>query len=373
MRVASYLALRQLRRSPRRSAAIISVLALLISLVSVFSVVGDAQVRGLSGLVAQNEADLWVMAAGAQGALAASRVDPAVIGAVEQVAGVAQVSPIGEVRVAMVVDEVRVDASLWGIDPDGAGAPPIVAGRAVRAGEEAIVDGADVGLGLVPGREVRLPEFPISVRIVGLSEARRYASIPTVTVDYATWERLVDELNPDSDDVFPTVLAVRVDQPDERMAVAEAIEGSVASVTVRAPAAIAEELPGIAGLRASFGAAALVALVAVIALAGSFVRLELTRQERSNAELRAVGVMPRTLGLVVQLQVLVATIVAALVAVVLVAVAAAVSPPRVPIAVDVTTITVVAVLAWVGAAAATARWARTLGRIDPSAALRQVA
>ena len=365
------LAMGQLRRAPWHTAAVSVVLGMLISLVVVFGVVGDAQVRGLSGALASNDADLWVLATGAQGALSASRVDPELLGTVAAIEGVAGVEPVGEVRVGVRIDGGGLlDASLWGIDPASSAAPPVTEGSVPGARGEAIVDGADRHLGAVPGARVDLVDVSLPLRIVGLTEGRRFASIPTITIPYARWVEVVDGLNPDSDDVFPTAFAVEIDAAADSSEVADAISVAAPMLVAAPPGQLAAELPGIDGLRSSFGTAALVALVAVAAVGAAFTRLQVEQDLRVLSTLRAIGASPRVLRRIYQVRVALLVLLGAAVAAVLIGLAQLLSPPQIPITFEARTLAAVTFATWVAAALAAGRGLRGLRRLDPADVLR---
>lgn len=371
MSTARTLAVGQLRRTPMRTCAVAGVLGGLISLVVTFGVVGDAQIRGLSGALAANDADLWVLAAGAQGALSASRVEPALLGDVAGVDGVARVAPIGEVRVGVRIEGGElVDASLWGIDADSPAAPPVVAGLPASDRDQAVVDGADAHLGAVPGADLELVDLPTTLQVVGLTEGRRFASIPTITVPYDRWVEIVDALNPDSDEVSPTAFAVELEPAAEPGVVAAAVSVSAPTLVAVPPAQLAAELPGIDGLRSSFGTAALVSLVAVAAISAAFTRLQVEQELRIVATLRAIGASPGILSRAHQLRVALLVLMGALVAAVLIGLAELLSPPQIPITLDVRALVTVTAATWVAAALAARRGLRALRTLDPADVLR---
>lgn len=371
MATASTLAVRQLCRAPLRTAALVVALGSLIALVVAFAVVGDAQVRGLSGALENNDADLWVLASGSEGALAASRVDPALLETVAAIDGVARVAPIGEVRVGMRIDGGRlVDASLWGIDPDNRAAPPIEVGKPAARPGQAIADGADRHLGLVPGARVDVVDVAMPLEIVGLTEGRRFASIPTITVPYARWVEVVDGLNPDNDEVFPTAFALSTEPGSDPDRVAAAITAAVPTLLAAPPATLAAQLPGIDGLRSSFGTAALVSLVAVAAATAAFTGLQVEQDRRMLATLRAIGASSRMLARVYQVRVALLVLLGALAASLLIGVAQTLSPPSIPIRLEPRILVVVAGATWAAAALAAGRSLRTIRDGDPADVLR---
>ena len=371
MGTARTLALAQLRRAPWRTVPVAVVLGALISLVVVFGVVGDAQIRGLSGALAANDADLWVLASGAQGALSASRVEPALLATVAEVEGVARVAPIGEVRVGVRIEGGElIDASLWGIDPDSPAAPPVIDGMPASDRDQAVMDGADRYLGAVPGARLELVDLPTTLHVIGLTEGRRFASIPTITIPYVRWAEIVDALNPDSDEVVPTAFAVELEPSADPDQVAAAISVAAPTLVAAPPAVLAAGLPGIDGLRSGFGTAALVSLVAVAAVSAAFTRLQVEQELRVLATLRAIGASPRVLARAHQVRVVLLVLLGALFAAILIGLAEVFSPPRIPITLEVRTLATVTVATWAAAALAARSGLRALRTLDPADVLR---
>ena len=371
MGTAHTLAVGQLRRAPMLTAAVAGVLGSLIALVVVFGVVGDAQIRGLSGALVANDADLWVLASGAQGALSASRVEPALLGTVSAVEGIARVAPIGEVRVGVRIEGgPLVDASLWGIDPDSPAAPPVIDGTPASKPDQAVMDGADGHLGAVPGVRLELVDLPTTLHLVGMTEDRRFASIPTITISYGRWAEIVDALNPDSDEVSPTAFAVELDPAADPDEVAAAVSVAAPTLVAAPPAVLAAELPGIDGLRSGFGTAALVALVAVAAISAAFTRLQVEQELRVSATLRAIGASSRVLARAYQVRVALLVSLGALVAAAIVGLAELLSSPRIPVTLEVRMLVMVTLATWAAAALAARRGLRVLRTVDPADVLR---
>ena len=342
---------------------------LLSALVLVFSGIGTSHVGDLNGAVANSSADVLVLASGAQGAIQASRIDREHVSTVADLDGVEDARPIGEARVGGRIEGELHDVSLWGAGPGGPGASEVVDGRAPQGPGEAVVDLADAHLGLGIGSTFRIADTGDELEVVGLTEDRRFASIPTVVVTYAQWETTLDATYPDADEVEPTLIGVRTSQRADVGEVIARIEGTGAPLAAERPAELGGGLPGIAGVRASFATATLVALLAVSAVVGLFFLVSLAGRRRSLESLRAVGAPPRTLGSAMLVQAVLITAGSNVLAGVVVAVASGLLPPRVPLTLSVglwatvsVTTTVVAVLSVLVAV-------RRLTSLDPAEAL----
>ncbi|MCC5947274.1 MAG: ABC transporter permease [Nitriliruptoraceae bacterium] len=363
------LGLREVLREPGRFVLIGGAVSLLIGLVVVFSGIGTRHVEDLNGAVARSSADLLVLAAGAEGAVQASRVDRADIELLNGLREVRDARPVGEARVGGLVDGVLYDVSLWGVGPGGPGVPLVVEGRAPARAGEAVIDVADAHLGLELGSIFEVADTGEPLTVVGLTEGRRFASIPTVVVTYAQWERTLDAVFADADGVEPALIAIELaagHTPGEAIA---AISDLDLPIVAEVPEVLAANLPGVAGTRASFASATLVALIAVSAVTGLFFLLGLTYRRKTYEVLRALGA-PRWLlvrALVTQATLLVFG--ASLVGGGIVMIAAALAPPRVPLSFSAGLLGQVTVTSLLVTILSTLVAIRRLRRIDPAGAL----
>ena len=365
-----HLGLRELRRQPGRFVPLVLAVTLLSALVLVFSGIGTSHVGDLNGAVENSSADLLVLAEGAEGAIQASRIEREHVATVALLDGVADARPIGEARVGGRIDGELHDVSLWGAGPDGPGAPEVVVGRAPQGPGEVVVDLADAHLGLEIGATFRIADTGDELEVVGLTEDRRFASIPTVVVTYAQWETTLDATYPDADEVEPTLIGVETSAGADVDDVIARIEGTDAPLAAEPPADLAAGLPGIAGVRASFATATVVALLAVSAVVGLFFLVSLAGRRRSLESLRAVGAPPRTLASAVLIQAVLLTVASNALAGVVVGVASGLLPARVPLSLSVGLWAVVSVATTVVAVLSVLVAVRRLRLLDPAEALR---
>jgi putative ABC transport system permease protein len=363
------LGLAELARVPGRFALVVAATTLLIALVLVFSGIGTRHVADLSGAVARSNADVLVLSSAAQGAVQASRVDGAMVGRLATLPSVGAAAPVGEARVGGWIDGRLYDVSLWGAVPAAPGAPRVVAGRAASRPGEAVVDIADTHLGLGIGATLEVADTGDELRVVGLTEGRRFASIPTVTVTYHQWAAIIDGVHPDADEVAPALIAVAAASGFDPEDTAAAITAFDPELSASTPQALAADLPGVAGVRASFAAATLVALVAVSATVGLFFLVSVAHRRRSLALLRAVGAPPATLGATLFTQVAALVGTGSVLAGALVAVAAHLAPARVPLVFSVGWLVATAAATLAVALLSTAAAVRLLRRVDPAEAM----
>ena len=364
-----HLGLRELRRRPGRFAPLGVAVTLLSALVLAFSGIGTSHVGDLNGAVANSSADLLVLAGGAEGAIQASRIDREHVATVVGLEGVADAVPIGEARVGGRIGGDLYDVSLWGVGPGGPGSPEVVEGRAPKGPGEAVVDLADAHLGLGIGSTFRVADTGDELEVVGLTEDRRFASIPTVGVTYAQWEATLDATYPDADEVEPTLIGVETSTGADVDEVIARIEATDAPLAAERPADLAAGLPGVAGVRASFATATVVALLAVSAVVGLFFLVSVAGRRRSLEALRAVGAPSRTLASAMLVQAVVVTVGSTALAGIAVGVAAGLLPARVPLSLSVGLWAAVSVAMAVVAVLSVLVAVRRLRSLDPAQAL----
>ena len=366
---AVHLGLRELRRQPGRFVPLVLAVTLLSALVLAFSGIGTSHVGDLNGAVANSSAELLVLAEGAEGAIQASRIDQEHVATVAALDGVDDARPIGEARVGGRIGGDLYDLSLWGAGPDGPGAPTVVDGRAPQDPGEAVVDLADAYLGLTIGSTLRIADTGDELEVVGFTEDRRFASIPTVVVTYEQWEATLDATYPDADEVEPTMIGVRTSTDAGIDDVIARIDATDAPLAAERSAELAGGLPGIAGVRASFATATIVALLAISGVVGLFFLVSLAGRRRSLEVLRAVGASPRALASAMLTQVVVITASSNALAGAVVAVASALLPARVPLSLSVGLWGVVSVVTTIIAVLSVLAAVRRLRSLDPAEAL----
>jgi putative ABC transport system permease protein len=324
------IALRELRRMPRRFLPTLSALALLVILLLFLGGLLDGLYQGSTGALRAQESDLIVYSADSRDSVIRSRIDPATRAQVDRVAGVSQASGLGFALVgARVPGETDVaDAAVVGYQGAVAGVPaPPPAGEG-WADSSLEADGVEVGDRLLLGPE----RVPVKVR--GFVDDTSFLQQSGIWVAPGTWREVLNRSRPGAA-VEPgtfQVLAVRTADDADVAQVARRIDratGTTHTLT-RDDAVLA--LPGIQEQNRTFtqiiGVTFLVAGL-VVALFFALLTLERTGL---FAVLKAIGASSRQLigGVVVQ---------AAVVSVLAFAIGAAVTwllslaiPPSVPLA-----------------------------------------
>lgn len=364
------LGLLQLRRARRRTSVLIATVVALTTLVLMVSTISSTLFTSLAGAVATMPTDVVALTSASQGTVQASRVGSDTIAEVSRVEGVHRVAPVGESRVTVLLEGERLDASLFGIDPQGPGGPSeLVAGRLPASPTEALADDADVRRGVTLGSHLEVVGSDTTVEVVGLTRGARFGGLITLYVPYQTWHGVLTALFPDATEIRPSLIAVdgTADAAPEELAAR--ITAAVDGVAARTPATAAMELPGLAGIRDSFRLIGLIAAGSALLLIGTFWSLVTAQQAATLAALRAAGVAAAPLVRALVVQVVVVVGVGVALASALLWVGGRQTPPTFPLTPEPTEVALIALTLLAGGVAAVMPAIVRMLRIDPVTAL----
>ena len=230
-----------------------------------------------------------------------------------------------------------------------------------------MVDLADRAHGATLGGSLTLADTDTRLEVVGFTADGRFGAIPTATVIYAQWVEVAAEIgDADPDEVEPA--AVAVDAGGDAEALADGLNGPESPVRASSPASLAAQLPGVAGVRASFALLG-VAGVAVAVVAATFALANVAHRQCTVALLRALGASRRRLLAALAAQRVLVTIAGAALAAGLVAAAAWLAPADVPLRWNAVTWAVSSLVALAATLLASAVAIVCLTRVAPSDAV----
>lgn len=366
------LGLLQLRRARRRALVLIATVVALTALVLMVSTISSTLFTSLAGAIDTMPADVVVLTSAAQGTVQASRVGPDTVGEVSRVDGVQRVAPVGETRVTVLLEGQRLDASLFGVDPQGPGGPTeLVAGRLPVSPLEVLVDDADLRRGVALGSQLAVVGSETTLEVVGLTTGARFGGVVTLYVAYQTWQDVLSALFPDATEIRPSLLAVDGTGDVGSEELAARITTEVDGAAARIPAMAAMELPGLAGIRDSFRLVGVIAAGSALLLIGTFWSLVTAQQAGTLAALRAVGVAtaPLVRALLVQVVVVVGAGVA--LASAMLWVGGRQAPPSFPLTPEPSEVVLIGLVLLVGGVIAVLPAIVRMRRIDPVTALER--
>ena len=360
------LALRELRRTPRRFVTATVVLTLLVVLLLFLGGLLDGLYLGSTGALRAQRADVIVYSADANDSIIRSRIDPALRAQVERVPGVNEVNGLGITLTGTTVPGrgTLADTAVIGYEsaPRGVPAPP-------PAGE-AWADRRLAAFGVQVGQTLGVGPEQVPVRVRGWVSDTSYLLQGALWVDPATWRHVQATSRPDAG-VPPgtfAVLAVSGRPPARTLAhdIDAATNGETTTLT-KSQAVLS--LPGTREQKSTFaGIIGVTFLVVGLVVALFFVLLAIERISLYGV-LKALGASTPRLAAGVITQALAVGIVAFVVGELLTLGLAALLPAQIPLQLQPSR----AVLTLVGVTAAAVLGGtvslRRVARADPMTAI----
>ena len=377
MRLATHLVWLELRRTPARLIRPAMTVMVLAALAIVLGSLADTLDRRSTGVLRAVEADLVVFNAEARLQVLRSRVPrPATIG-VGFVDGVHEVGVLSIVPTTVTHGDRQVRATLVGFNARTPAEPVrVLAGRVPTDGEPnlAAIDATLHRTGIEVGDRVTLGDS-LDVEVVGVIAEAMFLQQPTVWVPPEVWARTGARAFPERgySEAIVGIGLVEVQVGRDPQEVAPAIVAELAEedleVEVVAHRDALAAVPGIAAIRVTFGGLVALAIGVVVLVTAGLSLLQVDRDRRRNAELRAVGAAPAVLAGILALRLAVTWVLASGSGALLAAGLAAAVPPTVPLVVRPSTVAVISALLAAAIGSGGAVSLRRLLSTDPVEAL----
>ena len=364
------IALRELRRRPARFVTATVTLTLVAVLVMFLGGLLDGLVRGSTGALRAQDADLIVYSDTARATFARSRIEAETRAAVEAVPGVARTGGIGIVQLGARVPgngpRDLAATALFGYEVAPKGVPEPPAHGEVYADEVLQSDGMEVGMEILLGA-ARSP-----VTVIGFVSDVSYSGQGSLWADPGTWRDVVDANRPDVQlpDTTFQALVVQVDDDADVQRLADEIDRATGATESLTTTEAIEEIPGVREQRSTFNQI----IGVTIAIGGVVVALffALLTVERLSlyGVLKALGARSGTLFAGLVAQAVVVTTGASVVAGGLAFLIDALVPPgSIPLDISPSRVLVSAVLLLGAAVVGCAFSLRRVLRVDPAAAI----
>lgn len=314
-----FLALREIRRGKWRFVMLAGSVGLLVALILFVQALTGALVRQFIGALDHQSGQVLVYSAQARRNLEGSSVAPAVQQRVARVAGVAATGRLGEGTFSVRAGGELRDAVLFGYDDGRPGAPTtLTKGRLPRADFEAVASDRNGSDGFALGDTVRLVRGGRTIRIVGVARDINYSVLPTMFTTFSTFRQARLDANPSARDVYPSAIALRLDDGATASDVARAINDRIGGVEALTRADAVAKSPGVASVNESIGLVVLLCYFVVVVVAGLFFLILTVQKAQALTLLRAIGVragvLARSLLVQVALVVVVGIVIGALLA-----------------------------------------------------------
>lgn len=184
-------------------------------------------------------------------------MDRAKIIEIRNVPGVRQVRPVGFAMASILLDRQgdALSVALVGVEPGQPGAPSVLVGDALlrRTTDETVIDETIAAtLGIGPGDDVTIrsvqggdEEF-YTLRVIGVTDRRKYGIRPSLLVPYVTWDRIRTQMMAfqGESELRVNVMAVQLDDPTQIEAMKEQLRTQVRRIDVADLTTAYQEVPG---------------------------------------------------------------------------------------------------------------------------------
>ena len=362
------LALNEIRRGKGRFASIIAALSLIVFLVLTLGALSDGLFFGATGAVRSSTANAYAFSDDAKGSLVRSSLPESDVAKFAAQPGVEEASPLGVLLGGGTGPQGDVDLAVFGVDPEGAGAPStVVEGRLPAPGEDgsAAVDSRLVDKGVTVGSTLTVGG--VDVKVVGVVRDSSYQLQPSAWTTVATWREMRDALRPEARGLGQTIssVALRLAAGTDPAAVAAGVPGTQALTAEATGLAI----PGVEQQKSTLNSIVYTTLfVAAIVVALFFALLVLEKRELFAA-LKALGTPTRKLGTGVVVQAVVASAIGVVIGALASRLLGLVIPATVPTLFRTETLVSTAVFALVAGVVGALFSLRRIAKIDPATAL----
>jgi putative ABC transport system permease protein len=330
----------------------------------------DGLIRGSTGALRAQDADVIVYSGTARSTFARSRIEADMRAAVEAVPGVARTGGLGIVQLgARVPGKGPRDlaaTAMFGYELAPSGVPEPPAPGEVYADDVLRADGIEVGMKILLGA-ARSP-----VTVIGFVSDVSYSGQGTLWAEPGTWREVMGANRPDvqlPDGAFQA-LVVQADDGVDAKQLASRIDDATGTTESLAISEAIEEIPGVRAQRSTFNQIIGVTIAIAGVVVALFFALLTVERLALYGVLKALGARSSTLFAGVVAQAVVVTVVASVVAGGLAFLIDALIPPgSIPLDISGSRVLTSAVLLLVAAVIGCAFSLRRVLRVDPAAAI----
>lgn len=286
-----WLALREIARSKGRFALLGGAIGLLVFLNLFQQALLNGLVTDFIGAVENQNSPVLVFSEQAQKNVEGSFLSQDQADAIAAVEGVADAALIGQSTFTVLAGGDDADAVLFGYELGGLGEPTaLVEGRLPQGANLAVATEADADAGFGIGDEITIlaDDGPV-ITVVGLASESRWAVTPTLFVAYETFEAAQLAVNPGSEVVLPSLVAVQPDDGTDLDVLTDAIDASVPGTEALTNQEAIDGNPAVVNTSQSFNIILTLGFVVVLMVVAFFFLILTVQKARPLTLLRAVG------------------------------------------------------------------------------------
>jgi len=322
--MAFYLAIKEIWRTKGRFLLFSGVIALITMLVLFVAALAEGLGSGNRQYIEKLNADLIVYQSNVDLSAGASRIGVSGLNKIRRVDGVKAVGPVGAASVTLVspvkegADPLNV--ALIGVEPGLPGEPPAFEGRQLggRQSREAVLDrnvalrtGVQVGDVITIKSIQDTREQFYELRVVGISDGRQYSLQPSIIIPFRTWEKLRPQAvvgGAPGAELVANIVAVQLDNPADRDAMAQRIGAEVRNVEVVDTVTAYKATPGYSAQQSTLDTQRYFALLIGILVIGGFFQILTLQKVAQIGMLKAIGAPNSVIGTAAILQIIAVTI-----------------------------------------------------------------
>lgn len=344
MSIASHLALKEIWRNRSRFLLFSLVIALITLLILFVAALGEGLGAGNREYIEKLNAELLVYQDTAQLQIPSSQLPVTKLREVRNVAGVRSVGPIGFAAVFIPIGDAgdKLNVALIGVEPGLPGAPPAYEGSPLkrRSADECLIDETIAeSLDLSPGDEVTIrtvqegEEEYYTLRVVGITDSRKYGIRPGLFVPYVTWDRIRAQMMAFEGDaeLRANVLAVALEDPAQAEQVTDLMLSEVRRIAVADLQTAYEKVPGYVEQQSTLTTQQTFALLIGLLVIGGFFQIQTLQKVPQIGMLKALGTPNGTIAAMIMIQILMVTLIGVIIGAAVTLALSLVFPPNIPI------------------------------------------
>ncbi len=267
------------------------------------------------------DADLLIYQENVNLQATSSRLNIVKLKAVRRLEQVAAAGPLAFSATKIVLAQGRqpIDVSLIGVQPGQPGDPALLQGSDFQAEgrNEVIIDHVLAGeTGLRPGDPLTIKsiqgvdEKSFTLKVVGISDERKYFFQPSIIVPLETWDKVRPQpaLTNAPGELLFNVIAVKLNNPQEIASATQLINQRVNGVEVTDKESAILAIPGYTAQQNTLNTQQGFSLLIGVLVLGGFFQIQTLQKVAQIGMLKAIGSPNRTVALGALMQIVIVTI-----------------------------------------------------------------
>jgi putative ABC transport system permease protein len=302
MLTAIHLAFKEIWRNRGRFILFSMVVALITLLILFVAALGEGLGSGNREFIEKLNADLIVYQDTARLSIASSRLGCSMRTLLRGVEGVKEVGSLGfaSASIPMVNAGQDMDISLIGVEPGKPGEPPVLTGEGLvrKSADEAIIDITIAQMTQLQVGDRFILRSPqgnedqfYDLRIVGITDSRKYGIRPTVFVPLVTWDRIRPQgiVGGGQNEPACNVAAVQIKDPAQIELMRQRLQAQVGGIEAVDRETAYQNTPGYSEQQSTLATQNVFALLIGMLVIGGFFQIQVLQKVAQIGMLKAIG------------------------------------------------------------------------------------